>query len=173
MYEVNVKSSGLSFYISNISDDLNLDKSFKTEVLSVNIPYDIKGNKVNTGFILRNITKGNIKITEVLSPKTGKIISYNLEGISENDYIYIKNKYTENKSQSRKGDRTVCFTTFKACTQELSDGNGSSLDAALFDVLWCNVMAYIACTGLELQGAIEESDCFTSCANCDVIIGER
>ena len=55
-------------------------------------------------------------ITEIVSILTGKVVSYTLEKVSENEYLKLKHLYINTQSKSvQEVDETICFTTFKAC----------------------------------------------------------
>lgn len=85
----------------------------------------------------------------------------------------MRRSYSENKFDLSLLKGNTCFTTFDACFQHVSGEVGSPLDQALCEWLPCKTVAFITCTIAEQEGWIEESDCFTSCEACDVIIGEQ
>jgi hypothetical protein len=120
---------------------------------------------------MRKIVGDNFSIHEVMSPNSGKIISYNLSGISKDEYIELLKIYSDEEVNNI--SKNTCYTTFDACFEDISDGNGSSLDQTLCEWFPCKTLAFFACTILEQEGQIEESDCFESCSACDVIVGEQ
>lgn len=159
-----------------VFENLSLPNNFTNTSLLIKFPYVFENKEVNLGFLIRTIEKKEKKVTEIISVLTGRVISYTLEEVSESEYSKLKKMYanTQRKSvQEDDPDPTICFTTFKACHQEISDGNGSELDQALCDFIPCNTIAYLTCQFLELEGQIENSCNFKGCNYCDVIIGQK
>jgi hypothetical protein len=152
-------------------DALNLNSNYKVRNYLLDITYKDRPKSFRFVYIQREISYGNLYIFEMVSAITGKIVSYSLNGISEEKYLEFRKKYYSDDSYSEKKSN-ICFTTFKACIDNLNLGLNNPLDQAICDFLPCNTIVYVTCTFAELEGMIEESDCFNGCNYCDVIYGE-
>ena len=173
MYNIKITSKGLSYFVSKIQDNLSLSEDFKVENYAIHFPYTSENQNINIGYIVRKIVGNNFTIHEIMSPNSGEIINYNLSGISDEEYIELLKIYSHKKINNISLSKTTCYTTFDACFQDLSDGNGSAEDQVLCEWFPCKTLAYFSCMIIEQEGQIEESDCFESCSACDVIIGEQ
>jgi len=173
---INITDSDNNFFYG--SEILNIKSSyegFEQRNFLINFPYEYnnKASKINLGFINRNFKKGDVEIIEILQSDTGEIINYELFNINEKDYLELRKGKKQILGQRILSKSTPCFTTFEACTQQVSDGDGSPRDAALCDWLPCNTLAYFACKQMAIDGRIE-SECNFRCSQCgDVVIGEK
>lgn len=135
---------------------------------------DEEGLPTSRNMILRVLEKDNIVIKEVVSPISGKIVSWDLQNISISDYetlkpnVYIPNEQDEQNSVE--GDTHYCWTSHHACVQFMT-GSNSDEDNVVCDWLPCNTVAYAACTVAYISGDIEGATGF-HCEHCDVLIGE-
>lgn len=157
-------------------DNLGLERKFKITSYLIEMSFKKKEEKISLGYIYRKIQNEKYTIIEIVSPITGKIISYDLKGLVEAKYLKFRRCYYKIKAatiyQSKMARDQICFTTFNACIQHASDGDGSASDAALCDFFPCNTMAYVACNYMKISGYIENSDNFVGCGACGTIYGE-
>ncbi|MCG8206558.1 hypothetical protein [Tenacibaculum finnmarkense] len=161
-----------------VFENLSLPNDFTNTSLLIKFPYIFGDKEINVGFLIRVIKneKKEKRITEIISVLTGKVISYTLEGVLENEYLKLKKLYDVNTqvarpSDPRPSDPTICFTNFKNCFDRLSYSNGSPLSQTLCEWGYCKTIAYLSCQFLDLEGQIEESCNFKGCNYCDIILG--
>lgn len=112
-------------------------------------------------YIHRISSRDTIQIEEIVNPFTGQIISYELTGVSEEDYF---NVYVQAYS------RTICYQSFRACYNSLRASiEEDPEDSAICNILFCDVINYAACVILKGSGYTQDSDAYIGDANCDVI----
>lgn len=172
VHQIDFDNSTLDFYVLPVHDQFMTQLGYTTEAnfVEMYVEDDVSGVNNSVVLVLQQHIKGDIIINEVWSPLSGKLLSYDLEGIGLSDYLILRPGSFDPSTLEPNSDEYHCFTTLKACTQHMAPR--TTLDQVACEWIPCNTIAYAACTFMEINGDIETSDNF-NCSKCDVLVGEE